>query len=47
MTCPVCGDTVTELIEHPKLDELVCYFCAVELLGLPNVKPEKDESDGR
>jgi len=34
-TCPLCRDTVSELIEHRQLDEPVCYYCASELLGLP------------
>ena len=43
LTCPVCGDAVTELIEHPKLDELVCYWCAREFLGLNQPRAKEDE----
>jgi ribosomal protein L34E len=35
MICPMCSDTVSELIEHRQLGEPVCYYCASELLGVP------------
>ena len=35
MTCPVWEEQVSELIEHPGLDGLACYWCAMTLLGLP------------
>jgi len=35
MTCPVCSEPVSELIEHPRLDVPMCYYCACVLLGLP------------
>lgn len=35
MTCPLCGDKVSELIEDPRLDAPLCYWCIRDILGLP------------
>ena len=42
MICPACDGEVTELIEHPKLDELVCYWCAREFLGLNQLQAKEE-----
>ena len=43
MTCPVCEEQVSELIEHPTLDVPTCYWCTIELLGLPKKMAALDE----
>lgn len=35
MICPVCEDQVSELIDDSRFDVPVCYWCALDLLGLP------------
>ena len=43
MTCPVCDTAVSELIEHRRLDEPVCYWCARALLDLDYIPPIERE----
>ena len=42
MICPICDDTVSELIDDPRFEMPVCYFCACELLGLPRKESSND-----